>query len=41
MFTVIYLDDFNRKHLTVVKNMMELKFFKDRFVVIEYYMVER
>ena len=41
MFTVIYLDDLNRKHLTVVKNMMELKFFKDRFVVIEYYMVER
>ena len=41
MFTVIYLDDFNRKHLTVVKNMIELKFFKDRFVVIEYYIVER
>lgn len=41
MFTVIYLDDFNRKHLTVVKNMMELKFFKDRFVVVEYSAIER
>ena len=41
MFTVIYLDDFNRKHLTVVQNMMELKFFQDRFLVIEFYVNER
>jgi hypothetical protein len=41
MFTVIYLDDFNRKHLTVVQNMMELRFFQDRFLVIEFYVNER
>jgi hypothetical protein len=36
MFTVMYIDDFNRKHITVAKNMMELKFLKSRFDVIEY-----
>lgn len=41
MFTVIYLDNRYRKHLTVVKNMMELNLFKSRFIVIEYYVIEK
>lgn len=36
MFTVMYIDDFNKKHITVAKNMMELKNLKNRFDVIEY-----
>lgn len=41
MFTVIYLDDYNRKHLTVVQNMIELRFYQDRFLVIEYHVIEK
>lgn len=36
MFTVMYLDDFNRKHITVAKNIIELNFLKNRFDVISY-----
>lgn len=36
MFTVMYIDDFNKKHITVVRNMMELNFLKSRFDVVEY-----
>lgn len=28
---VIYIDDFNRKHYIVVKNISELNFLKERF----------
>lgn len=41
MFIVIYLDDFNRKHWTVARDMVELRFFKDRFEVIEYTVIKK
>ena len=31
MFKVFYLDDFNQKHLAIVKNVQELRFLIDRF----------
>lgn len=36
MFTVTYVDDFNKKHITVARNMAELKSLKDRFDIVEY-----
>ena len=36
MFTVMYIDDFNKKHITVAQNMVELNFLKNRFEVVEY-----
>ncbi len=36
MFTVTYVDDSNKRHITVARNMVELKFLKDRFDIIEY-----
>ena len=31
MVKVFYLDDFNQKHLAIVKNVQELRFLIDRF----------
>lgn len=36
MFTVIYVDDFGRKHLTIAQDMSELHFLEDRFGEIDY-----
>ena len=41
MFTVIYIDDFNKKHITVARNMIEFNFLKSRFIVIEYDLIKR
>lgn len=41
MFTVMYLDDLNRKHITVAQNMMELKFIRDRFEIISYDLIDK
>lgn len=36
MFTVIYIDDFGRKHLTVARDLSELHFLEERFDKIEF-----
>lgn len=36
MFTVYYKDDFGKKHLTMVRNMAELNFIKERFFEVDY-----
>lgn len=36
MFTVFYLDDNGRKHLTIINSMAELNFIKDRFERVNY-----
>lgn len=36
MFTVIYVDDFGRKHLTIAQDISELHFLEDRFGEIDY-----
>lgn len=36
MFTVTYIDDFGRKHLTVAQDISELHFLEDRFDEIDY-----
>lgn len=34
MFMVYYIDDYNKKHLTFVKEISELNFLKYRFEII-------
>ena len=41
MFTVMYIDDFNCKHLTVARNIAELNFLKSRFDIVEYSPIEK
>lgn len=35
MFAVVYVDDFGKKHYTVVPSAIELKFIKDRFEKVQ------
>ena len=36
MFTVTYVDDFGRKHLTIARDISELHFLEDRFGEVDY-----
>ena len=41
MFTIVYVDSMRKKHVTVAKNMKELRNLKDRFKVISYDPVDK
>ena len=41
MFIVKYVDDFKRIHLTVARNLEELRFLQDRFETVAYEAVEK
>ena len=41
MFEVRYVDDFNKVHYTIAKNISELEFIKERFAQVDYTFVER
>lgn len=41
MFEVRYVDDFNKVHYTIAKNISELEFIKERFVQVDYTFVGR
>lgn len=41
MFEVRYVDDFNKMHYTIAKNISELEFIKERFAQVDYTFVER
>ena len=34
MYTVKYVDDFKRIHLTIARNLTELKFLRERFEIL-------
>lgn len=33
-FETTYLDDFNNKHITYIKNSQDIKFYEDRFTIL-------
>lgn len=35
-YNVKYVDDFNKRHMTIARNKAELKFIKDRFDKVDY-----
>ena len=41
MFIVNYVDDFGRKHLTIARDISELRFLEDRFGDIYYEPVDQ
>ena len=41
MFEVRYVDDFNKMHYTIAKNISELEFIKERFAQVDYTFVEK
>ena len=36
MFNVFYVDDANRKHITVAQDLSEVRFIQDRFDYVEF-----
>lgn len=40
-FEVIYLDDNNRKHLAIARNIEEVRFIQNRFDTVTYKLVEK
>ena len=41
MFIVKYVDDFKKTHLTVARNLKELRFIQDRFDTVTYEPIEK
>ncbi len=39
-FLVTYLDDNSTKHITIVKGLDSVNFIKDRFIILDYHVVE-